>query len=153
MNQFKLKYSRLFSDASSNLNMMSYIGYLRELCFQSHKELILLNNQKNTAQASSQDTFLVSQLSEAMLRCIRAGRSLLHIMLAWSVVGPHFMEASSHSDSVVSKIATQVIAFKEIHSLQDIFRQFMILSPLCCITIRRCRTSTSMNLFSNHTNL
>lgn len=100
---------RLFSDASSNLNMMSYVGYLRELCFQSHKELILLNNKKSAGQTNSQDTFLVSQLCETMLRCIRAGRSLLHIMLAWSVVGPHFMEASSHSDRVVSKIAVQVV--------------------------------------------
>ena len=103
--------------------MMSYIGYLRELCFQSHKELILLNNQKNIAPAQNQETFLVSQLSEAMLRCIRAGRSLLHIMLAWSVVGPHFMEASSHSDTVVSKIAIQVIRLDLLQNLQDSYFQ------------------------------
>ena len=63
---------KLFSDASSHLNLMSFLGYLRELCFQSHKELILLNNRSaNGTNLAKQDTFLITHLSEAMLRCIR----------------------------------------------------------------------------------
>ena len=30
-------------------------------------------------------------------------------MLAWSVAGPHFMEASSHNDLTVSKLSIQAI--------------------------------------------
>ena len=95
----------LFSNASSNLNLMSLLGYLRELCFQSHKELIVLKG----GNATKQETFLVSQLSEAILRCIRAGRPMLHLMLSWSIAGPHFMEASSHNDPTVSNLAIQAI--------------------------------------------
>ena len=95
----------LFSNASSKLNLMSLLGYLRELCFQSHKELIVLKG----GNATKQETFLVSQLSEAILRCIRAGRPILHLMLSWSIAGQHLMEASSHSDPTVSKLAIQAI--------------------------------------------
>ena len=95
----------LFSNASSKLNLMSLLGYLRELCFQSHKELIVLKG----GNATKQETFLVSQLSEAILRCIRAGRPMLHLMLSWSIAGQHLMEASSHSDPTVSKLAIQAI--------------------------------------------
>ena len=63
---------RLFSDASSHLNLMSFLGYLRELCFQSHKELILLNSKNMFVKGlQSQEAFYINQLSEAMLRCIR----------------------------------------------------------------------------------
>ena len=69
---------RLFSDASSHLNLMSLLGYLRELCFQSHKELILLNG-KNVNLKSSCGTYYISQLSDAMLRCIRYVHTHIHI--------------------------------------------------------------------------
>ena len=63
---------RLFSDASSHLNLMSFLGYLRELCFQSHKELILLNSKNMFVKGlQSQEAFYINQLSEAMLKCIR----------------------------------------------------------------------------------
>ena len=99
------KIEDLFSNASSHLNLMSFLGYLRELCFQSHKELILIGSRKSV---SRQDTFLVTQLSEAMLKCIRAGRPMLHLMLAWTIAGPHFLEAS-HCDSTISKQSIQSI--------------------------------------------
>ena len=71
---------KLFSSAASHLNLMSLSGYLRELCFQSHKELIALNNKAVVAGLSRQETFLVTQLSEAVLRCIRSGRPMLHLV-------------------------------------------------------------------------
>ena len=103
------RIERLFAEAASHLNLMSLTGYLRELCFQSHKELIALNNKKEVEGMSRQETFLVTQLSEAMLRCIRSGRPMLHLMLAWAIAGPHLMEASSHREPGVSKVSVQAI--------------------------------------------
>ena len=34
---------------------------------------------------------------------------MLHLMLAWSVAGPHFMEASCHSETSINKVAVQAI--------------------------------------------
>ena len=94
------RIERLFSSAASHLNLMSLTGYLRELAFQSHKQLIALNNKLEEGVSRSQETFLVTQLSQAMLSCIRSGRPMLHLMLAWAIAGPHFMEASSHRETV-----------------------------------------------------
>ena len=99
------RVDKLLCSASSNLNLMSFLGYLRELCFQSHKELILLNTSSTIASPN----LLISNLCEALLRSIKAGRSLLHIMLAWAVAAPHLLEAASHSESRVSKMALQAI--------------------------------------------
>ena len=72
VNLLVYKIEKLFSDASSHLNLMSFLGYLRELCFQSHKELILLNSKNMFMKGlKSQETFYINQLSEAMLKCIR----------------------------------------------------------------------------------
>lgn len=38
------------------------------------------------------DILLLHRLAEVMLRAVRSGRPLLHIMRAWAVAGPHFME-------------------------------------------------------------
>ena len=100
---------KLFSSAASHLNLMSLTGYLRELCFQSHKELIALNNKAVVAGVSRQETFLVTQLSEAVLRCVRSGRPMLHLMLAWAIAGPHLMEAASHSEPGLSRLSVQAI--------------------------------------------
>ena len=105
INHLTHKIDKLFSSASSNLNLMSFLGYLRELCFQSHKELLLLNPSSQITAPS----LLISTLCEALLKSVKAGRSLLHIMLAWAVVAPHLLEAASHSESRVSKMALQAI--------------------------------------------
>ena len=105
INHLTHKIDKLFSSASSNLNLMSFLGYLRELCFQSHKELLLLSPSSQITAPS----LLISTLCEALLKSVKAGRSLLHIMLAWAVVAPHLLEAASHSESRVSKMALQAI--------------------------------------------
>ena len=78
---------KLFSSAASHLNLMSLTGYLRELCFQSHKELIALNNKAVVAGVSRQETFLVTQLSEAVLRSVWStliGRGMSRLGSHWS---------------------------------------------------------------------
>ena len=98
------KMDKLLCSASSNLNLMSFLGYLRELCFQSHKELLLLSSSSRGSP-----NLLVSTLCEALLRSVKAGRSLLHIMLAWAVAAPHLLEAASHAETRVSRIALLAI--------------------------------------------
>ena len=105
INHLTHKIDKLFYSASSNLNLMSFLGYLRELCFQSHKELLLLSPSSPITGPS----LLISTLCEALLRSVKAGRSLLHIMLAWAVVAPHLLEAASHNESRVSKMALQAV--------------------------------------------
>ncbi|KAK7072629.1 hypothetical protein SK128_000628 [Halocaridina rubra] len=55
------------------------------------------------------DILLLHRLAEVMLRAVRSGRPLIHIMRAWAVVGPHFMEAACHKDGTVSKKAVSAI--------------------------------------------
>ena len=140
---------KLFSEASSHLNLMSLLGYLRELCFQSHKQLILING-KGQSSSSKQESFLLTQLSEAVLKCIRAGRPMLHLMLAWSVAGQHFMEAASHSDSSISRMSTQSIhdiitsllhnnsEMPHFHFHESLFKPYetLILLELCDLDIQ-----------------
>lgn len=40
------------------------------------------------------DVLLLHRLAEVMLRAVGSGRPLLHVMRAWAVAGPHFMEVS-----------------------------------------------------------
>lgn len=43
-------------------------------------------------QGKGRDVLLLHRLAEVMLRAVNSGRPLLHIMRAWAVAGPHFME-------------------------------------------------------------
>lgn len=53
---------------------------------------------KGKTPTESEDTdhpdssLLLTRIGDVMLKCIRSGRPLIHIMRAWSIVGPHFME-------------------------------------------------------------
>lgn len=44
-----------------------------------------------------------------MLKCVKSGRPLIHIMRVWSILGPHFMEAACHKDRGISKKAVACI--------------------------------------------
>lgn len=54
-------------------------------------------------------TLLLHRIGEVTLKCIKSGRPLIHIMKIWSIVGPHFMQASCHKDRSVSKKAISCI--------------------------------------------
>ncbi|XP_045615029.1 brefeldin A-inhibited guanine nucleotide-exchange protein 3 isoform X2 [Procambarus clarkii] len=119
---------RLFDDASTKLNMASLVSFLAELCAASqaqlfsrmsphtpHKGLIKWPRKTNTssgtdvARGKGGDILLLHRLAEVMLRAVNSGRPLLHIMRAWAVAGPHFMEAACHKDGSVSKKAVSSI--------------------------------------------
>ncbi len=130
----------MFDDAATRLNMKSLLGFMSELVFCSHKQLLTIHPKRvnsskaNKKQArncdigavgnscfeligclvqdsgglscsssvtqSSCSTLLFHRISEAMLKCIRSGRPLLHIVQAWAVVGPHLMEVTAMYSSI-----------------------------------------------------
>ncbi|XP_042241028.1 brefeldin A-inhibited guanine nucleotide-exchange protein 3-like isoform X2 [Homarus americanus] len=119
---------RLFDDASTKLNMSSLVSFLAELCAASQAQLFsrmtpqtpqrgLLkwprktnaSNGKDVVRGRGGDILLLHRLAEVMLRAVNSGRPLLHIMRAWAVAGPHFMEAACHKDGSVSKKAVSSI--------------------------------------------
>ncbi|CAL4085330.1 unnamed protein product, partial [Meganyctiphanes norvegica] len=119
---------RLFDEAATQLNMTGLVSFLTELCAASQQQLFsrmnngtpkrpklpwakkrLGSNSQHPSGSCSVDTLLLHRLAEVMLRVVRTGRPLLHIMRAWAVTGPHFMEAACHKDGAVSKKAVSDI--------------------------------------------
>lgn len=46
-------------------------------------------------------SLLLTRIGDVMLKCIRSGRPLIHIMRAWSIVGPHFMEVCNNLKDLI----------------------------------------------------
>ena len=79
---------------------------MSELCFCSHKELItILPRNKGTSGRSKKSSasqimpdlsvhsrLLYPRLVDVMLKCVRSGRPMIHLVMAWAIVGPHLME-------------------------------------------------------------
>ncbi|KAF4525743.1 hypothetical protein B566_EDAN002003 [Ephemera danica] len=118
---------QLFDEAALKLNLQALISFLTELCTASQAQLFiqlsatpcaasgvssrkpwwqpLLSPGPRAITNATNDALLLSRLSQVMLKCVRSGRPLMHIMKAWSVVGPHFMEAACHKERSISKKA------------------------------------------------
>ena len=78
--------SRVISEQESSLSPMWWPrGRLRG---KAQSESELLNNPDTS--------LLLTRIGDVMLKCIRSGRPLIHIMRAWSIVGPHFMEVCNN---------------------------------------------------------
>ena len=96
---------RLFDDAANRLNLRSLMGFMSELCFCSHKELIMVlprnKGAPGTAKKPSMPTLsvhsrlLYPRLVDVMLKCVRSGRPMIHLVMAWAIVGPHLMEVGA----------------------------------------------------------
>lgn len=64
-------------------------------------------SQTEIEQHDHPDTsLLLTRIGDVMLKCIRSGRPLIHIMRAWSIVGPHFMEVC-----ILSKLSKASVRF------------------------------------------
>ncbi|XP_075751302.1 brefeldin A-inhibited guanine nucleotide-exchange protein 3 isoform X2 [Rhipicephalus microplus] len=96
---------RLFDEAAGKLNLCALVDFLSELCAASRNQLF----NRGTPLTARHSVLLLSRLSEVMLRCSRGGRPLVHIMKAWSVVAPHFVEVACHKDNVIAKRAVTSI--------------------------------------------
>lgn len=98
-------FLRLFEEAALKLNLTSLISFVKDLCAASHQQLFLkpsnydkyhkwwnLKNLGKNVNADSDRSLFLSRINQVMLKCIRSGRPLMHIMKIWSLVGPHYIE-------------------------------------------------------------
>lgn len=101
------KFNRLFEEAALKLNLSALMNFVKDLCAASHQQLFsrIPNSErynkwwklKTAGKASSMESdhsLFLSRINQVMLKCIRSGRPLLHIMRIWSLVGPHYIEVS-----------------------------------------------------------
>ncbi|XP_012270259.1 brefeldin A-inhibited guanine nucleotide-exchange protein 3 [Orussus abietinus] len=110
---------RLFEDAALKLNLRALCSFLTALCRSSKAQLFKSNDgfkdnrkfwwKRNKPREDDLNVLLLTRLGEVMLKCVKSGRPLIHIMRVWSILGPHFMEAACHKDRRISKKAVQCI--------------------------------------------
>lgn len=110
----------LFHEAALKLNLPCLCSFLEELCSSSQRQLF--SRTEEPARKSKKwwkrelnpeqkpvATLLLHRIGDVTLKCIRAGRPLVHTMRVWAIVGPHFMEAACHKDQAISKKAIACI--------------------------------------------
>lgn len=107
-------YFRLFEEAALRLNLQALTSFARALCEVSQSQLFArhpLGPPGSTAPRkwwapsrlkpwgpSDADTsLLLTRVGTVMLRTVRSGRPLVHIMRVWSIVGPHLMEVTTNN--------------------------------------------------------
>ncbi|XP_011297452.1 brefeldin A-inhibited guanine nucleotide-exchange protein 3 isoform X2 [Fopius arisanus] len=110
---------RLFEDAALKLNLKALCSFLSALCCASKDQLFKSTEssrdskkfwwKKSKPREEELNVLLLSRLGEVMLKCVKSGRPLIHVMRIWSILGPHFMEAACHKDREISKKAVQCI--------------------------------------------
>ncbi|KAK0081887.1 hypothetical protein PV325_011414 [Microctonus aethiopoides] len=110
---------RLFEDAALKLNLRALCLFLTALCKASKDQLFKSTNsskdskrfwwKKSKPREEELNVLLLSRLGEVMLKCVKSGRPLIHVMRIWSILGPHFMEAACHKDREISKRSVQCI--------------------------------------------
>lgn len=97
--------SRLFEEAALKLNLSALMNFVKDLCATSHQQLFSrvpnserynkwwkLKAASKMNNIKSDHSLFLSRINQVMLKCIRSGRPLLHIMKVWSIIGPHYIE-------------------------------------------------------------
>ncbi|XP_076679931.1 brefeldin A-inhibited guanine nucleotide-exchange protein 3 isoform X2 [Andrena cerasifolii] len=110
---------RLFENAALKLNLRALCLFLTALCEASKAQLFKTTDgskdnkrfwwRRSKPRENEMNVLLLARLGEVMLKCVKSGRPLIHIMRVWSILGPHFMEAACHKDRSISKKAVQCI--------------------------------------------
>ncbi|XP_043279234.1 brefeldin A-inhibited guanine nucleotide-exchange protein 3 isoform X2 [Venturia canescens] len=111
---------RLFENAALKLNLRALCLFLTALCKASKDQLFKTSDgrskestkfwwRRSKPRDDELNVLLLSRLGEVMLKCVKSGRPLIHVMRVWSILGPHFMEAACHKDRGISKKAVQCI--------------------------------------------
>lgn len=90
---------RLFEDAALKLNLRALTEFVRSLCQTIRHELFKLPDKKKikSNNSTNNNATLLTRLSRLMLRCIKSGRPLFHMIKIWSIVLPCLMEVSIFS--------------------------------------------------------
>nr|XP_034180603.1 brefeldin A-inhibited guanine nucleotide-exchange protein 3 isoform X1 [Osmia lignaria]XP_034180604.1 brefeldin A-inhibited guanine nucleotide-exchange protein 3 isoform X1 [Osmia lignaria] len=110
---------RLFENAALTLNLRALCLFLTALCKASKAQLFKTTDgskdnkrfwwRRSKPRENEMNVLLLARLGEVMLKCVKSGRPLIHVMRVWSILGPHFMEAACHKDRGISKKAVQCI--------------------------------------------
>ncbi|XP_075241169.1 brefeldin A-inhibited guanine nucleotide-exchange protein 3-like isoform X3 [Convolutriloba macropyga] len=114
---------KLFEDAAVHLNLQALLQFLKELRLASQLQLFsklssaddcgiaipTMSSRSILTSGKSCTALHLFRMGEIILKCIRTKRPILHVMRAWSIVAPHFVEASCHRDIEVSKKAVSSI--------------------------------------------
>ncbi|XP_076182641.1 brefeldin A-inhibited guanine nucleotide-exchange protein 3 isoform X2 [Ptiloglossa arizonensis] len=116
---FSQQVDRLFENAALKLNLRALCLFLTALCKASKAQLFKTTDgfkdnkrfwwRKSKPRENEMNVLLLARLGEVMLKCVKSGRPLIHIMRVWSILGPHFMKAACHRDRSISKKAVQCI--------------------------------------------
>jgi len=112
---------RIFDDAALKLNLQALTSFLAALVAASQVQLFSTLSQHvgSSSNAGSvklwwprrtqsprgstgplsggSQLLLLHRVGDVMLKTVRSGRPLIHVMRAWSVVGPHLMEVNHTS--------------------------------------------------------
>lgn len=89
-------YNRLFEDAALKLNLRALTEFVHSLCHTIRHELFKLPDKKKfKSDDNTNNVTLLTRLSRLMLRCIKSGRPLFHMIKIWSIVLPCLMEVST----------------------------------------------------------
>ncbi|XP_063717969.1 brefeldin A-inhibited guanine nucleotide-exchange protein 3-like isoform X3 [Symsagittifera roscoffensis] len=114
---------KLYEEAAVHLNLQALLQFLKELRFASQLQLFsklspaddcgiaipTMSSRSIPTGGKSCTALHLFRMGEIILKCIRTKRPILHVMRAWSIVAPHFVEASCHRDTEVSKKAVSSI--------------------------------------------
>ncbi|CAH1799775.1 unnamed protein product [Owenia fusiformis] len=102
---------RFFEDAADKLNLNSLVEFMTEMCCSSKQQLHKYSSKLELGMPGFVPTNALHlyRLGHIVLKCLRSGRPLLHLMKVWSAVAPHFIEASTHKDSNISHKAVACI--------------------------------------------
>ncbi|KAJ9574458.1 hypothetical protein L9F63_008384, partial [Diploptera punctata] len=124
---------KLFDDAALKLNLNALTSFLSALVAASQVQLFSTASQHSGSSnnpssvklwwprrgqsprgstvslTAGSQLLLLHRVGDVMLKTVRSGRPLIHVMRAWSVVGPHLMEAACHKERAISKKAVACI--------------------------------------------
>ncbi|KAL0275112.1 UNVERIFIED_CONTAM: hypothetical protein PYX00_003074 [Menopon gallinae] len=111
---------KLFEDAAMKLNLKSLESFSRCLCAASQSQLFppvvkQSGSKRNwwlkfmSEKGIIADHLLLDSVGEIMLKCVRSGRPLIHIMRIWAIVCPYLMESACHKDLTISRKAVKHI--------------------------------------------
>lgn len=121
---------KLFEDAALKLNLKALESFAYSLCSSSYDQLFSSSSTNSKVSwwqnfihnsVVSEDTLLLDSVGEVMIKCVRSGRPLFHVMKVWAIIGPHLTECACHKDLTVSRKAV-----KHIH---DVVNRILVEHP------------------------